>query len=321
MLRFDDQVALITGAGRGIGRQHALLLASRGARIVVNDYGVGLRGGERADPTLADSVVAEIEAAGGCALAACCDIGDATAARAMVAQALERFGRLDIVIHNASVYAPLSAFADADVEPLGRILHVNVTGGWNVAQAAWRSMTARGYGRIIMTGSGAGFFGRRRDHAYSIAKSALIAFTKGLATEGAALGIKANLVGPIAFTDHASQQGIPALMEKFAPPICVSNLVALLAHEACPVTGEMFHCGGGFISRVFVGETPGTVLPAETMTPEAVLAEMDRIMDVNDAWIPGNSDRSGARVSAALAAASAEFAAALAASKRDHPPR
>jgi NAD(P)-dependent dehydrogenase (short-subunit alcohol dehydrogenase family) len=317
MLRFDDQVALITGAGRGIGRQHALLLASRGARVVVNDYGVGLRGSEPADSGLAQSVVAEIEAAGGRALAACCDIGDAAATQAMVQQTFERFGRLDIVIHNASVYAPLSAFEQASVEQLGRILRVNVTGGWNVAQSAWRLMAARGYGRIVMTGSGAGFFGRRRDHAYSIAKSALIAFTKGLATEGAPLGIKANLVGPIAFTEHARQQGIPPLMEKFAPPICVSNLVALLAHEACPVTGEMFHCGGGFISRVFVGETPGTVFPVEEMTPEAVLEGMGRIMDESNAWIPGNSDRSGARVSASLAANSAEFAAALAAAKRD----
>ena len=320
MLRFDDRVALITGAGRGIGRQHALLLAGRGARIVVNDYGVGLRGSERADPALANSVVAEIEAAGGCALAACCDIGDAAAAQAMVARALERFGRLDIVIHNASVYAPLSAFAEAGVESLARILHVNVTGGWNVIQTAWRSMTAQGYGRIVMTGSGAGFFGRRRDHAYSIAKSALIAFTKGLASEGAALGIKANLVGPIAFTEHAREQGIPPLMEKFAPPICVSNLVAVLAHENCPVTGEMFHCGGGFISRVFVGETTGTVFPAKSMTPEAVLGGMDQILDEKDAWIPGNSDRSGARISAALAAASPEFAAALAAARRDRAP-
>lgn len=317
MLRFDDRVALITGAGRGIGRQHALLLASRGARIVVNDYGVGLRGSEPADSALADSVVAEIEAAGGSALAACCDIGDSAATEAMVEQTLERFGRLDMLIHNASVYAPLSAFAEASVEQLGRILRVNVVGGWNVGQAAWRLMAAQGYGRIVMTGSGAGFFGRRRDHAYGIAKSALIAFTKGLATEGAALGIKANLVGPIAFTEHARQQGIPPLMERFAPPICVSNLVAVLAHESCPVTGEMFHCGGGFISRVFVGETPGTVFPAETMTPEAVLAGMDRITDETGAWIPANSDRSGARVSAALAAASAEFAAALATAKRE----
>jgi len=320
-LRFDNQVALITGAGRGIGREHARLLASRGAHIVVNDYGVGLRGSERSDPSLADAVARGIEAAGGSSLSACCDIGDAAAVQTMVNRALERFGRLDVVIHNASVYAPPSGFAEASAEHLERILRVNVTGGWNVAQAAWGSMTARGYGRIIMTGSGAGFFGRRKDHAYGIAKSALMAFTKGLATEGAELGIKVNLVAPIAFTDHAKLQGIPPLMERFALPVHVSNLVAVLAHESCPVSGEMFHCGGGFISRVFVGETPGTVFPAASMSPEAVLAGMERVMEDKGACIPANSDRSGARVSAALAAANPDFAEALAVAKRDRPAR
>lgn len=317
MLRYDNQVVLITGAGRGIGRQHALFLAARGASIVVNDYGTDLRGAHGNDPVPCEMAAAEIEAAGGTAMTACCDIGDTAQVQAMIDSVIARFGRLDALIHNASVYAQLGSFIEARAGDLERILRVNVLGGWHVAQAAWRQMVARGYGRIVMTGSGAGFFGRRKDPAYSIAKSALMGFTKVLATEGSDLGIKVNLVGPVAWTDNSRAQGIPPLMQKFAPPILVSNLVAVLAHESCPVTGEMFHCGGGFVARVFVGETPGVVFPADAMTPEGVLASWDRVMVEGGYAVPANSDRSGAHLSAALAAANSEFAAALAAAKRD----
>ena len=315
MLRFDGRVVLITGAGRGIGRQHALFLASRGAKVVVNDFG-GDRfgeGGNNRNP--AESVVAQIHASGGSAMAACVDIGDRTQVDGMVRSAVERFGRLDVLIHNASVYSQLTPFAQARVEDLERILRVNAVGGWNAAHAAWQVMSAQGYGRIVMTGSGAGFFGRRQDHAYSVAKSALMGFTKGLATEGAALGIKANLVGPIAWTDNAALQSMPALMANFAPPILVTHLVAVLAHADCPVSGEMFHCGGGFVAKVFIGETQGIAFEAQGMTPESVLAGMGRIVDETGYATPSNSDRSGAHLSAAIAAVNPQFAAALAAAK------
>jgi NAD(P)-dependent dehydrogenase (short-subunit alcohol dehydrogenase family) len=315
MLRFDDQVVLITGAGRGIGRQHALFFAERGARVVVNDYGGGLRGENGNNPAPADEVVAMISASGGTAIAACCDIGDSAQVKAMMEDTFERFGRIDIVIHNASNYADLGSFADANVADLERIVRVNVTGGWNVAQAAWPHMLAQGYGRIVMTGSGAGYFGRRKDQAYSVAKSALMGLTKVLAAEGAANGIKCNMVGPIAFTDSSSAQGIPGLMEKFAPPIYVTNLVAVLSHADCPVNGEMFHCGGGFVARVFVGETEGIAFAHGTMSPEDVLESFSSIMDSARYSIPFTSDRSGAHLSASIAAANPEFAAALAAEK------
>ncbi|NMF88606.1 SDR family NAD(P)-dependent oxidoreductase [Aromatoleum petrolei] len=317
MLRFDDQVVLITGAGRGIGRQHALFLADRGAKIVVNDYGGGLRGENGNDPAPADAVVAQIHAAGGNAMAACCDVGDAAQVRAMVDAVGERFGRLDAIIHNASTFAELGSFIDARAEDLERIMRVNALGGWNVAHAAWRLMVAQGYGRVVITGSGAGFFGRRKDQAYSVAKSALMGLTKVLATEGEALGIKVNLVGPVAWTGTSQAMGMPSVMADFAPPIFVSNLVAVLAHADCPVNGEMFHCGGGLVTRVFVGETPGTVFRAETMTPEAVLAEMNHILDETGYAIPASSDRSGARLSAAIASVNPAFAEVLAEAKRN----
>ena len=315
MLSFENRVVLITGAGRGIGRSHALYLAACGANVVVNDNGTSRHDGGGNNPGPADSVVEEIRAAGGTAIAACCDITDASQVRAMMDTVLARFGRIDVVIHNASVYAPLGEFAAARVEDLDRILRVNVHGGWNVTQAAWSHMLAQGYGRIVVTGSGAGFFGRRKDHAYSIAKGALMTFTKLLATEGEKRGIKANLIGPVAWTENSQSQGIPTLMETFAQPVMISHVVAALAHDDCPVNGEMFHCGGGFVARVFIGETLGTVFTADSMTPEAVIGAMGKIMDTTDCKVPANSDRSGAHLSASIAAVNPEFAAALAAAK------
>ena len=316
MLNFDAKVALITGAGRGIGRQHALSLAERGAFVVVNDYGVNGRGEQGGNAAPAASVVAEIHAAGGQAMVACCDIGDSAQAVEMMDAVIARWGRIDMVIHNASTYADLGPFESTRVEDLERIMRVNVTGGWNVAHAAWPHMQRQGEGRIVMTGSGAGMFGRRRDQAYSVAKSALTGLTKVLATEGERQGIKVNLVGPVAFTDQSKAQGIPSIMERFAPPIMVSNLVMLLAHTDCPVNGEMFHCGGGFVSRVFVGETSGVTFTLEDMSPESLLEALPRIMDETGYAVPRSSDQSGARLSAGIASVNPEFAEVLAAAKR-----
>ncbi|MNF23331.1 putative short-chain type dehydrogenase/reductase [compost metagenome] len=317
MLTFAEKIVLITGAGRGIGRQHALSLARRGARVVVNDYGGGGRGEQGGNPGPADAVVAEIRAAGGQAIAACCDIGDSEQVGRMMAEIVELWGGVDVLIHNASTYADLGPFESASVADLERIMRVNVTGGWNVAHAVWPSMQRRGFGRIVMTGSGAGMFGRRRDQAYSVAKSALIGLTKVLATEGERQGIKVNLVGPVAFTDQSKAQGIPSIMEHFAPPIMVSHLVTVLAHADCPVNGEMFHCGGGFVARVFVGETPGTVYTLESMSPEGVLEDLPRILDEVGYAVPANSDQSGARLSASIASVNPEFAEVLSAAKRE----
>ena len=311
-MNFANRVVLITGAGRGIGREHARYLAAKGAKVVVNDNGTSRQDGGGRDPGPADAVVSEICAAGGTAMAACCDITDASQVRDMVGATLAAYGRIDVVVHNASVYAPLGSFAEARVEDLDRILRVNVHGGWNVVQAAWPSMLSQGYGRIVVTGSGAGFFGRRKDHAYSIAKGALMTFTKVLATEGDRHGIRSNLIGPVAWTENSKAQGIPSLMERFAPPVLISHVVAALAHEDCPVNGEMFHCGGGFVARVFVGETQGTAFRADEMTPESVLAAMGRIQDTTGFLVPASSDRAGAHVSAGIASVNPEFARALA---------
>ena len=312
-MRFDDRVVLITGAGRGIGRGHALYFAERGAKVVVNDNGTTRHGGSGQDPGPAEAVVAEVRAAGGTAIAACCDISDRDHVVEMIDAAAAQFGRIDVVVHNATVFALPSEFDSADVADLERILRVNVHGGWNVVQAAWPHMRRQGYGRIVVTGSGAGFFGRRLDHAYSIAKGALMTLTKLLATEGEPLGIKANLIGPAAWTENAKAQGMPPLMERFAPTELISHIVAALAHEDCPVNGEMFHCGGGFLARVFVGETRGTAFTAQSMTPEAVLSAMGSVMNTDGFIVPSSTEDSTAHLNAGISAVNPEFAAALAA--------
>lgn len=314
-MRFDGKTAIITGAGRGIGREHALQLAARGANVIVNDFGGDRFGSSGANSGPADNVVAEIRAGGGVAVAACVDIVDEIAVARMVDDAVDCFGGIDIVIHNASIYANPGPFADASSNDLRRILEVNVQGGWNVTQAAWRHMIAARYGRIVMTGSGAGFFGRRGDHAYSVAKSALIGFTKLLATEGGTQGIMANIIGPIAWTENSAAQGIPAIMERFARPEYVSHLVTLLAHESCPVNGEMFHVGGGFLSRIFMAETQGTTFAEGTMSPESVHERLDAVMTEAGYTVPANSDCSGALVSRGIASANPDFAKILAEAK------
>lgn len=312
-MRFDDRVVLITGAGRGIGRGHALYFAERGARVIVNDNGTSRHGGSGHDPGPAEAVVAEIRAAGGTAIPACCDITERDRVVEMVDASVAEFGRIDVVVHNATVFAPPSDFDGASVADLDRVLRVNVHGGWNVLQAAWPHMRRQGYGRIVITGSGAGFFGRRHDHAYSIAKGALMTLTKLLATEGESSGIKANLIGPAAWTENAKDQGMPPLMERFAPTVLISHIVAALAHEQCPVNGEMFHCGGGFLARVFVGETQGTAFAADSMTAEAVLAAMGSVLDTRGFIVPTSTDGSTAHLNAGISAANPEFAAELAA--------
>ncbi len=310
-MRFDDRVVLITGAGRGIGRGHALYFAERGARVVVNDNGTTRHDGSGHNPGPTEAVVAEIRAAGGTAIAACCDITARDRVVEMIDTAIAEFGRIDVVVHNATVFAPPSDFDGASVADLDRILRVNVHGGWNVLQAAWPHMLRQAYGRIVVTGSGAGFFGRRHDHAYSIAKGALTTLTKLIATEGESSGLKANLIGPAAWTENAKAQGMPPMMERFAPTVLISHIVAALAHEQCPVNGEMFHCGGGFLARVFVGETKGTAFASASMTPEAVSAAMASVLDTREFIVPSSTDASTAHLNAGIAAANPEFAAAL----------
>ena len=276
-LRFDGRVAIVTGAGRGLGRAHALLLASRGASVVVDDPGVALDG-SGADTGPADDVAAEIRRAGGTAVATTASVATEAGAAEIVQTALDAFGRVDVVVNNAGiiVYKP---FHETTQEELDRHLAVHVGGSFNVSRAAWPHLLASGTGRIVMTTSTA-FLGKETLAAYAAAKGGIVGLMRTLAVEGAPRGIKVNAVAPSAASRMAGGSG-PA--GTFSPgagrgtPEDVSPLVAVLAHERCPVTGEIYTTAEGWVARIFVAQTNGWVGPGHS--PEQLLEHWDAVND------------------------------------------
>jgi len=252
-LGFEGRVAIVTGAGGGLGREHALFLASRGAQLVVNDLGGAIDGtGASAGP--AQQVVDEIEAAGGVAVADTSSVATVEGGEAMVKTALDAFGRIDIVINNAGILRDKS-FANMTPELWDPVLAVHLTGALNVTRAAWLHLRDQAYGRVITTTSPAGLFGNFGQANYGAAKMGLVGFTRVLALEGAKYNIKANSIAPVART-RMTETLLGPLAEKLDPGL-VTPVVAWLAHEDCPVTGEIYSVGGGRVAKIFVGVTPG----------------------------------------------------------------
>ncbi len=276
---FEGRVAVITGAGRGIGRAYALLLAERGAHVVVNDLGGSIDGvGASGEP--AALVVEEIVAAGGVAIADTHDVSTPAGGEALVGAAVEQFGRIDILVNNAGIIR-WAAFPKADADNLARHLAVHVGGSFNTTRAAWPHMVEQGYGRIVMTTS-AGVFGLPENLSYATAKGAVIGMTRSLNTAGAAHGIKINLVAPGAFTRMAGAgDGAPEMA-----PELVAPLVAFLADEDCPVSGEIYAAGFGRFARVFIAATPGYVHPAPDPSIEDVAANWPKINDETGYYVP-----------------------------------
>ncbi len=280
---FEGRVAVVTGAGRGIGRAYALLLADRGASVVVNDLG-GSMGGRGADAGVAATVAAEIVAAGGTACADGSDVASDTGAQTLVDTAIERFGRLDVLINNAGIIK-WAGFPEADLDNLEKHLAVHVTGSFNTSRVAWPHMVEQGYGRIIMTTS-AGLFGLPNNLSYATAKGAVIGLARSLSTAGLAHGIKINLVAPAAFTrmaGGADDTGPPEMS-----PDLVAPMVAFLAHEDCPVSGEIYAAGAGRFARIFIASTEGYVHPASDPTIEDVAENWPTINDETDYSIPAD---------------------------------
>ena len=287
-LRFDDRVAIVTGAGRGIGRSHAHALAERGAKVVVNDLGNSLFG-EGDDPGPAAAVVDEIVAAGGEAIANTGDVSSEEGAASIAAAALDAWGRIDVVVNNAGNLAP-DDMPSLETDALARHLDIHVIGSYNVTRAAWPHMAERGYGRVVMTSS-IGLFGGPYLIAYSTAKGGVLSLGRSLAVAGVELGIKVNLLAPVAETRMVTdpllraRSNLPPLGDRSAPspgrgPERVSPMMVVLAHESCPVNGELFEAGLGRFARVFIGETHGIVEPG--LSAEGVLAQWDQIMDETD---------------------------------------
>lgn len=285
---FDGRVAAITGAGRGLGRAYALLLAERGASVVVNDLG-GSIGGEGEDSEPASSVAGEIVASGGSAFADSGDVSTTAGAKALVETAVARFGRLDILVNNAGIvrWAGLPEVDEANLE---RHLAVHLKGSFNTTREAWSQMIEQGYGRIVMTTS-TGIFGLPNNTSYAAAKAAVVGLTRSVHLAGAAHGIKANLIAPAAFTRMAGgssgESGRSAHSSTMAPKL-VAPMVAFLAHEACPVSGEIYAAGAGRFARIFIASTTGYVKDGDNATIEDVADNWATINDESGYYVPGD---------------------------------
>jgi NAD(P)-dependent dehydrogenase (short-subunit alcohol dehydrogenase family) len=273
-LRFDGRVAIVTGAGGGLGKSHALLLAARGARVVVNDVG-GSVTGEGSDAGPAQRLASEIRANGGEAVADVNSVATPEGGAALVQTAIDTFGRLDIVINNAGILRD-AAFEAMTIDLLEPVLDVHLKGAFNVTRPAFAIMKEQGYGRVVSTCSASGILGSPSKSNYAAAKTGLIGFTRVLAAEGAAHNIKANALSPIAYTRmlaHSLEQPqadaelgpqaeevkeqLTKMFTETLDPALVSPVVAFLAHENCPVSGEIYTAGGGQVSRFFIGRTKG----------------------------------------------------------------
>jgi NAD(P)-dependent dehydrogenase (short-subunit alcohol dehydrogenase family) len=252
-LGYDGKVAIITGAGGGLGREHALLLASRGAQVVVNDLG-GSVTGEGGDAGPAHTTAKEIEDLGGIAVADTNSVATPEGGEAIVQTALDAFGRVDIVINNAGILRD-KTFHNMTPEFLEPVIQVHLLGAFYVTRPAWIKMREQGYGRIVNTASNSGILGNFGQSNYGAAKMGLVGFTRVLAAEGAKYNIKANALAPVART-RMTEELLGPLAEKLEPKT-VSPIVAWLVHEDCPVSGEIYSAAGGRIARFFIGLTEG----------------------------------------------------------------
>ena len=281
-LGFDGKVAIITGAGGGLGRSHALDLAKRGALIVVNDLG-GSSDGVGHSETAAQKVVDEVKAAGGEAVANYDSVATPEGGANIVKTAMDTFGRVDIIINNAGILRDTS-FKNMTPDQLNPVLDVHLRGAFYVTQPAWQIMRDQGYGRIINTSSGAGIFGNFGQTNYGAAKMGLVGFTRVLAVEGAKNNIKANVIAPVAKT-RLTEELFGEAMDKLAPEM-VTPIVTFLAHEDCPVSGEIYSVGGGRVARVFIGVAPGYFDAA--LSPESVRDNFEQIRKEDGYEVPAN---------------------------------
>jgi NAD(P)-dependent dehydrogenase (short-subunit alcohol dehydrogenase family) len=285
---FSGKVAIVTGGGRGLGRAYSLLLGSRGASVVVNDPGFEPRGGQ-ADASVAAAVVAEIDAAGGRAVAALDSVATAKGGAAIVDTAIDAFGQVDLLVHNAGVVSA-STFADQDLDDVMATLNVHLLGAWHVGQPAWRDMEKRGYGRIVLTTSMAQF-GHFRQPAYSAAKTGLIGLTKSLAHEARnkEIDIKVNAIAPLAGTRLARPEA-KQMWGNLIDPENVAGVVALLLSDECPVNGEVVHAGGTHFARGFLGQTRGWKSGSSPLTPEQVRDHFAEAFDLDGYEIPTDAN-------------------------------
>jgi NAD(P)-dependent dehydrogenase (short-subunit alcohol dehydrogenase family) len=281
-LGFDGKVAIITGAGGGLGKQHALLLASRGARVVVNDLGGSVHG-DGSDKSAAESVASEIVAAGGEAVSNTDSVSTPEGGEALVQTAIDAYGQIDILVNNAGILRD-KTFHNMTPELLEPVLDVHLKGAFYVTKPAWIKMREQGYGRVINTSSNSGILGNFGQSNYGAAKMGLVGFTRVLAAEGAKYNIKVNAIAPLArtrMTEDLLGEGAARL-----DPELVSPVVAFLAHESVPVSGEVYTVGGGRVARFFIGMTTGYFDAKLDM--ESVRNHFEQIRDESGYTVPAN---------------------------------
>ena len=300
-MRFDEQVAVITGAGGGLGKQYALLLASRGARVVVNDTG-GSVTGTGSNTHAAHAAAEEIRRHGGEAVADTNSVTSPEGGQAIIDTALRSWGRVDIVINNAGIVCD-APFEDVTADRLAPLLDVHLKGAFYVTRPAWKVMREQRYGRILNTCSAAGILGAERMTNYGAAKTGLIGLTRVLAAEGADHNIKINAIAPIAYTrmlahsidaagqpgDASAQEVVDDLVAQYLQkldPALVAPVAAFLTHRDCPVSGEIYTVGAGHVARFFIGRTKGFYSPA--LSVEAVRDHFDEIRADTDYTVPSS---------------------------------
>lgn len=277
-IRYDNRVAIVTGAGNGLGRAHALLLASRGAKVVVNDPG-GAVDGKGGDHAAADKVVAEIRAAGGQAVPNYDSVADPKTAANIVTTAVESYGTVDIVVNNAGVLRD-KTFHNMTVEDFDFVVKVHFLGTAYVTHAAWPIMRAKAYGRVVVTSSNSGIYGNFGQSNYGGAKLAVVGFMNALRLEGQKYNVLVNALAPVAGTRMTESLMTPEMVAKLDPAF-VSPMVAYLCSEQCQRTGEIWSAGAGYFARIEYREAPGVRIHGRAPTVEDVAENIDKIADLS----------------------------------------
>ena len=288
-IRFDGRVAIVTGAGGGLGRQHALALAARGARVVVNDLG-GTLDGNGGTPKAAQLVVDEIRAAGGEAIASGASVTDASAVQAMVDEAMKTWGRVDILVNNAGILRDKS-FAKMALDDFRLVLEVHLMGAVNCTKAVWDLMRARNYGRIVMTTSSSGLYGNFGQSNYGAAKMALVGLMQTLSIEGAKNDIRVNCLAPTAATRMTENLMPEAVLTLLKPEAVTPGLLALVADDA--PTRVVLCAGAGAFERAHITMTQGVFVGLPDDAAEQVAASFEALSDRNGETVPESGNAQG----------------------------
>ncbi len=289
-IRFDNRVAIVTGAGGGLGRAYALALAARGAKVVVNDLG-GARDGTGGSSAMAQVVVDEIIAAGGEAMANGASVTDFAEVTAMVEAAKAKWGRIDILINNAGILRD-KTFAKMEMADFQMVLDVHLTGSANCTKAVWDIMRAQAYGRIVMTTSSTGLYGNFGQANYGAAKMGLVGLMNTLAIEGAKYNVRCNSIAPVAATRMTEDLMPPEMLARLAPTTVVPATLFMCSEDA--PNKAIFNAGGGGFERTYVTITRGIHLHGDDMTVEAIAARWDEVGDRDGEIVPENGSAQGA---------------------------